>query len=105
MQPNLKVIISVEKRINFSLSELTVQAVQYDIFKSRFCVVRDDKNAAGTMTSDTCQIASREDCVNKHCHACSEFRFIGKQILNSNIPQRFIYDRSSQLELWEIKLK
>jgi hypothetical protein len=74
--------LSIEKRINFSLTDMSPSSPAYDYFRTFF-----DESAA----------------------ACDEevpgtTPFIGTRIL-SHFPQYLPYVRVPQLELWEIRLR
>jgi len=81
---NRKLIISLEKRFNFSLSELCVKATGYDHFLS--------------LLSSPSSSSSREEA--PPVRDCGFKEFVGKRIDVESIEQTFVYERDSALELW-----
>jgi len=72
----IKLYLSIEKRINFTLDDLKETATAYDHFRSMFSTTRD------TMKS-------------------SPFNLLGRQ-LPIDFSACFDYERTAHLEVWEI---
>ena len=77
--PSLRAFVSVEKRTNFSAADLTARAHAFDHFRAKF---RD--------TADTGD------------HAAAPSVLLGRRIDVGAVPQRILYTRVPELELWEI---
>lgn len=84
--------LALEKRFNFELSSLSVQAHGYEVFLEQFCcdVSHWDPSSRACPTC-TCVLAGERP------------RFRGRRISVESVPQVFVYERTSALELWELR--
>eukprot|EP00898_Chlorokybus_atmophyticus_P002694 jgi/Chlat1/3425/Chrsp23S03752 len=77
-------IIALEKRVNFSADDLDIKAPAYNHFRSHF------------LDMGTCDDSNNTHDISK--------LFVGRRIGMDTIPQRFDYQRSGYLEVWELGL-
>lgn len=87
--PPLRVLVAVEKRINFSLRSMCPTADAYDYWRSLF-TAESSCNSDGQTTSA--------------CNA-QAYALQGRQIPMDTIVQQFNYIRGTDLELWDIRLR
>jgi len=80
-RPMRRLVMALEKRVNFELEAMAVVAHGYAYFRAQIC---------GCTGGGECECAGR---------------FVGRQIELDTVPQKFVYDRGSSLELWELTLK
>jgi predicted nicotinamide N-methyase len=92
LNPAAKVWVTLEKRFNFELATLSVQAHGYRRFLYHLGLEHSDAEA----TPDPPRVASTLDAEEQHLP-----RLKGRQ-LPLDFPKYLNYDRAPQLELWEI---
>ncbi|KAK3286658.1 hypothetical protein CYMTET_5796 [Cymbomonas tetramitiformis] len=80
--------VSLEKRVNFSLVDLQARAHAYDHFRTHFTAVEPSQHVP-------------IDVPVALDHA-APMKLLGRQISCDTIGQAFDYDRTCDLELWEI---
>jgi hypothetical protein len=77
--------LSLEKRINFTIEELKPTAKAYDFFRSLIGELNNNNDSDKSSSNNS-----------------NTKSFIGHRI-PIDFPQYFKYERTKQLELWEIK--
>ena len=111
-------LLALEKRYNFELASLSVQAHGYSVFLSEvrgrlvhpfvlLCLVGlETCGLTSPFDLDTqfCQDDAHFDASMRACPACEDTpaRLRGRRIAFTGVPMALEYERTRDLELWEI---